>query len=265
MGRSAVIVVTANPSFNVLGDKMSNSSPKTLVDETKARSASSWMQEFLKAEDKREARLDSLLDIIKMSKHEDGTFGTVDNIPKSVMTDLRSATQSHYVARNPKLTVAVLTEGEGDATSRKAWVVGKGRDAVVPEGSKGTLETFTLNTADTLSADLKDTAPSKKAAMVRVRAAVSNFVGITVDRTVSAAKRRGGDVAKAEAESLGEDGNGAGSSKTTRNFKTFAMESLAALHKRASKGRGKDATVPDGWDARVTSANAEWMKRVFGS
>jgi hypothetical protein len=238
---------------------------KPLVDPTKAKSASSWMQEFLKTEDKRETRLDSLLEIIQSSKHEDGTFGAVDNIPKSVTADLRSATQSHYVARNPKLTVAVLTEGEGDATTRKAWVVGKGNEVTLPEGSTGTVETFVLNTADTLSADLKDTPPSKKAAMVKVRASASNFVGITVDRTLAAAKRRFADAEKAAAEAAGENVNGAGSSKTTRDFKTFSMDSLTAILTRAAKKRGKDATIPDGWEAKIQSANAEWVKRVFGS
>jgi hypothetical protein len=169
------------------------------------------------------------------------------------------------VARNPKLTVAVLTEGEGDATSRKAWVVGKGNEVTLPEGSTGTVETFVLNVADTLSADLKDTPPSKKAAMVKVRASASNFVGITVDRTISAAKRRFADAEKAAAEAAGENINEAGSSKKTRDFKTFAIESLSALHKRASKGRGKDTTVPDGWDAKIAAANAAWHKAVFGS
>lgn len=245
---------------------MSNSSvEKPLVDETKARSASSWMQEFLKTEDKREARLDTLLDIIKMSKHEDGTYGSVDNVPKSVMTDLRSAAQSHYVALHPKSTVAVLTEGEGDATTRKAWLLAKGKTATLPEGSKGTLETFVLNTADTLSADLKDTPPSKKAAMVKVRAKASDYVGITVPRTIAAAKRRFNDVTKALVESLGENVNEAGASKTPRDFKTFSVDSLQAILSRAAKKRGKDATIPDGWEARINSANAEWMKRVFGS
>jgi hypothetical protein len=243
----------------------SSSVEKPLVDPTKTKSVSSWMQDFLKTEDKRETRLEAFVDLVGNTKHEDGTFGSIDNIPKSVMTDLRSATQSHYVALHPKSTVAVLTEGEGDATSRKAWVVGKGYTAAAPEGSKGTLETFVLNTADTLSADLKDTPPSKKAAMVKVRAMASNYVGITVDRTVSAAKRRAADVAKTKAESLGENVNEAGSSKKTRDFKTFAIESLSALHKRASKGRGKDATVPDGWDAKIAAANAAWHKAVFGS
>jgi len=243
----------------------SSSVEKPLVDPTKSKSASSWMQDFLKSEDKRETRLDSLLGIIVATKHEDGTVGSVDNIPKSVMTDLRSATQSHYVALHSKSTVAVLTEGEGDATTRKAWVVAKGYEAAAPEGSKGTLETFVLNTADTLSADLKDTPPSKKAAMVKVRAMASNYVGITVDRTVSAARRRSDDLAKVKAESLGDNINGAGSSKTTRDFKTFSSDSLTAIHKRASKGRGKDATVPDGWDAKIAAANAAWLKAVFGS
>jgi len=229
------------------------------------KTAKSWMSTFLTQEDKRNTRFDDLQVIILAASHDDGSKGTLDNVPKSVMTDLREAAQAHYLATHGKMTVAVVTEGDGDAKTRKAWVVGKGNQEVtLPEGSKGTLETFAFDTAAVLTADLKDTPPSKKAAMVRLRAVVSNYCGINADRAIAGVRRRFGDKAKVEAESLGET-DGAGSSKKTRDFKTFAIESLSALHKRASKGRGKDATVPDGWDAKIAAANAAWHKAVFGS
>lgn len=231
----------------------------------KTKTAKAWMSTFLTQEDKRDSRFDALQEIIVAASHDDGTKGTLDNVPKSVMTDLREAAQAHYLATHGKMTVAVVTEGDGDAKTRKAWVVGKGSlEATLPEGSKGTLETFVFDTSAVLTADLKDTPPSKKAAMVRLRAVVSNYCGINADRAVAGVRRRFGDKSKVEAESLGET-DGAGSSKKTRDFKTFAIESLSALHKRASKGRGKDATVPDGWDAKIQAANAAWNKAVFGS
>jgi len=212
------------------------------------KSIKALVADSLKGEEAEINRGRAFLEFISKAKHENGKAGTLDNIPETLVEEVYEAATTRYFSLHTKpMAVLVTTEGTGDAKTHKAQRYeppAEGEPA--PEG-----KVHSLNVKATCLMEKVDEAePSRKAALVFVRARLSDYKRGALNSLIRQAKK-----------ALGGAKRGGGKADA---YKVFAAKQMQMLLDRAKKREGKDKTVPAKAQIVIARANAAWLREVFG-
>ena len=179
-------------------------------------------------------------------------------LPESIATEARASCTRRFTELHKTLSYAVTRATVGDKVKYTATKLHPGMTA--PENA---VESFDLDPVEWLDADVKSLDPEKRAAVVLLRKEWSDYCRLTVGSLKKAAvkaveKRKRIEDAIA---GLAPIKAGRGGGKTYRARVEAALEAILTLTYKKS---GKDASCPPQGKVLVATANAQWLKAVFG-
>ena len=202
----------------------------------------------LKGEEAEISRGHAFLKFLGEHKHANGKVGTLESVPESLVEEVYSAASKRYFQiHTGAMDVLVTEDGKGGDKTHKATryeAPGEGEEA-----PKGKVHSIGVKAA-CLMESVEEAEPSRKAALVFVRARFSDYKRGALNSLIRQAKKALG---------LGKKGGG-----KPDTYRVFTGKQLQMMLDRGKKRTGKDKTVPSKVEILVAKANAEWIRTVFG-